>query len=191
MKTIKMEYIQVILDKWSISISIDDILKRWSEPQRFYHTTKHLEDLLNKINQRKESLSLSDYEKLIIVALFHDIVYNPYSSTNEEDSAKFFTDHISKNDVTVDEIKQAILDTKSHTPTNFISRIFSDLDMSIVEGNYDELLEWESGIYNEFKMVGNDMYKSGRLSFLSSLLTKYPHNSTNLNKLIDWVVENY
>jgi hypothetical protein len=62
--------------------------------------------------------------------------------------------------------------------------------MNIVERDFDQLLEWESGIREEYKAYG-DMYKMGRLQFLESLLDKYPHNTDNLLKLIDWVKTNY
>lgn len=35
------------------------------------------------------------------------------------------------------------------------------------------------------------MYKMGRLQFLENLLDKYPNNTENLLKLIDWIKTNY
>ena len=70
------------------------------------------------------------------------------------------------------------------------SEEFNQLDMSIVERDFNKLLEWENGIHEEYKAYG-DMYKMGRLQFLESLLDKYPHNTENLLKLIDWVKTNY
>jgi hypothetical protein len=62
--------------------------------------------------------------------------------------------------------------------------------MSIVERDFDQLLEWENGIAEEFKAYG-ELYKDGRLKFLESLLDKYPHNTENLLKLVEWVKNNY
>ena len=83
-----------------------------------------------------------------------------------------------------------ILDTKTHESTTPLSEEFNQLDMNIVERDFDQLLEWESGIGEEYKAYG-EMYKMGRLQFLESLLDKYPHNTENLLKLIDWVKTNY
>jgi hypothetical protein len=63
--------------------------------------------------------------------------------------------------------------------------------MNIVERDFDQLLEWENGIHDEFKGYGNEKYKEGRLKFLESILDKYPHNTENLLKLVDWVKNNY
>ena len=56
--------------------------------------------------------------------------------------------------------------------------------------DFDQLLEWENGIHEEYKAYG-EAYKEGRLKFLESLLDKYPHNTENLLKLVDWVKTNY
>ena len=63
--------------------------------------------------------------------------------------------------------------------------------MSIVERDFDNLLEWEKGIHEEYSVYGNEAYKMGRIQFLESLLYKYPDNYTNLSQLVDWVKNNY
>jgi hypothetical protein len=62
--------------------------------------------------------------------------------------------------------------------------------MNIVERDFNQLLEWEKGIMEEYKAYG-ETYKEGRLKFLESLLDKYPNNTENLLKLVDWVKTNY
>ena len=82
-----------------------------------------------------------------------------------------------------------ILDTKTHQATTNLSESFNHYDMSIVERDFDQLLEWENGISEEYKSYG-EQYKEGRLKFLESLLDKYPNNTENLLKLIDYVKSN-
>ena len=83
-----------------------------------------------------------------------------------------------------------ILDTKSHEPQTQLSKIFCEMDMSVVKGDFERLLEWEKGISQEFKEYGS-LYKEGRLKFLESLINNYPTNAENIMKLIDWVKINY
>ena len=83
-----------------------------------------------------------------------------------------------------------ILDTKTHKANIPLSETFNKFDMSIVERDFNQLLEWEKGIHEEYKAYG-DLYKDGRLKFLESLLDKYPNNTENLLKLVDWVKKNY
>jgi predicted metal-dependent HD superfamily phosphohydrolase len=147
--------------------------------------------LIEQINESKSKYSQKEYEKLLITALFHDCVYDPMKQDNEEKSADFFESCCQdKNDPDMTDISKMILDTKTHVATTNLSESFNHYDMNIVERDFDQLLEWEKGIFNEYKAYG-DLYKEGRLKFLESLLDKYPNNTENLLKLVDWVKENY
>jgi predicted metal-dependent HD superfamily phosphohydrolase len=163
----------------------------WNESHRSYHTLNHLNDLIEQINEGKSKYSQKEYEKLLITALFHDCIYDPMKTDNEERSADFFIECCQDKDSKDNkEIRQMILDTKNHEATTNLSESFNHYDMNIVERDFDQLLEWENGIFNEYKAYG-DAYKDGRLKFLESMLDRYPNNTENLLKLVDWVKENY
>ena len=183
--------LQELLEKYSIKCDVNTLLSMWNESHRSYHSLNHLNDLINRINEDKSKYSEKEYDKLMLTALFHDIIYDPSSDINEEKSAEFFIDCcIDKTNLDVLEVKQMILDTKSHTSSNMLSEAFNSYDMNIVERNFEELLEWENGISQEFSIYPEETYKEGRLMFLESLLDRYTHNTENLLKLIDYV-KNY
>jgi len=183
--------LQELLNKWKIKCDINTLLAMWNESHRSYHTLNHLNDLINQINENKSKYSEKEYEKLLIASLFHDIVYDPMKGDNEEKSAQFLMEcSIDKSNSDILDIKQIILDTKTHKPHNMLSESFCNYDMNIVERDFDQLLGWERGIHSEFEAYG-DMYKVGRLAFLETLLDKYPNNTENLLKLIEYVKSNY
>ena len=183
--------LQELLNKWNIKCDVNTLLSMWNESHRSYHTLNHLNDVIDQINESKSKYSDKEYEKLMITALFHDCVYDPMKSDNEEKSADFFMKCCSdKSNGDVLEVRQMILDTKTHQATTNLSESFNNNYISIVERDFDQLLEWENGIHEEFKAYG-ELYKEGRLKFLESLLDKYPHNTDNLLKLVDWVKNNY
>jgi predicted metal-dependent HD superfamily phosphohydrolase len=182
---------QELLDKWNIKLDYNVLLAMWNESHRAYHTQNHLLDLIEQIDENKSQYqSQKDYDKMILCALFHDCVYDPMRNDNEEKSAEFFLNCCQEKNQDILDIKQMILDTKTHEATTPLSEKFNVLDMNIVERDFNQLLEWEKGIREEYKAYG-DMYKMGRIQFLESLLDKYPHNTENLLKLIDWVKTNY
>jgi len=184
--------LQELLNKWNIKCDVNTLLSMWNESHRHYHNLNHLNDLIEQINENKSKFSEKEYEKLILAALFHDCVYDPMSSTNEEDSANFLMEcSIDKTNLDVLEVKQMILDTKTHQSTTNLSETFNHYDMSIVERDFDQLLEWERGISEEFSVYPKEQYKEGRLKFLESLMDNYPNNTENLLKLVDWVKNNY
>ena len=180
--------------KYKINVDPTFILDRWSESHRHYHNINHLNDLIAQINEdyADGKLNESEREKLTLTALFHDLVYEPNRNDNEEKSADIFYRFCSEQyNVDLVEVKQMILDTKNHVPCTPLSQKFIDYDMNICERNFDELLEWEDGIKEEYSMFSNEEYKSGRIKFLESILDKYPYNMDNLLDLINWVKSNY
>jgi predicted metal-dependent HD superfamily phosphohydrolase len=91
---------------WSV------IAARYCESARHYHTINHIADLFEK----KSSMNLKINDSIVfdLSIMFHDIVYDPASSTNEEDSVKLFQElcakHIPKE--IADKTNEYILATK-------------------------------------------------------------------------------
>lgn len=189
-----MPDIQYLLDKYHINTTAEELLKRWDEPHRVYHNKGHLYDLFRQIEEDFQIgiVNPTEMEKLELVAIFHDIVYNPARTDNEEQSADYLLSLCMwPDDPAITEVYNAILDTKEHVGNSRLSTTFNMYDMNIVERDFDELLEWENGIRNEYKMVDDIAYKAGRLHFLKQLPGQYPANRVNLEKLIAWVEQNY
>jgi hypothetical protein len=64
----------------------DNLLARWQEPQRHYHTLTHLTAVLDHVDVLEEHATDPDLVRL--AAWFHDAVYLPDRSENEERSAR-------------------------------------------------------------------------------------------------------
>lgn len=185
--------LQKILNSWNIKCDVNSILNMWNESHRHYHTLDHLNEILKLIESDKRFYTEKEYEKLIITTLFHDCIYDPLKNDNEEKSASFFEKCCLLKNEDLEHITNMILETKNHKSSTKLSESFIDYDMSIINSDFDRLLYWEDGIYNEYKSHGDDSYKIGRLSFLESLLdnSKYIDNTENLLKLIDYVKSKY
>jgi len=183
-----------LLVKYKVKADINMLLDMWNESHRKYHNLEHLEDLSEMITKDHLNHKIDNkvFEELMLTALFHDIVYNPIATDNEEKSAEFFHSLcMEKNNDSIIKIKEAILDTKTHTGTNDLSILFNKYDMNIVERNYENLLTWEEKIRNEYSMVDNKTYKEKRIKFLESIMDEYLLNSNNLSKLVEYVKYTY
>ena len=177
--------LQELLNRWNIKCDINVILSMWNESHRHFTNLDHLNDLIDQINEKKSSFSQKEYEKLIITSLFHNCIYDGVD--NRKKSADFFENCcIDKTNQDIKDIKEAILNTESLSNHSDFSKKFNQIDMNIVERDFDQLLQWEMGIREEYKFTG-DNYKSYRIKFLESALDNYPHNTENLLKLIDFV----
>ncbi len=110
-----------------------DLTRRYCEPQRHYHTLEHIADMLF----RGRELELSDEQ--IYAIWYHDAIYDPRSTTNEEDSAALAIDalrSIGWDAARTEHVARMILDTKTHTPTVPGSAEVIDLDLSSIASDW-------------------------------------------------------
>ncbi|MGH3379956.1 MAG: HD domain-containing protein, partial [Actinoallomurus sp.] len=59
-----------------------DLLRRYAEPHRRYHTTTHLAEVLDHVGELAGEAADADAVRL--AAWFHDAVYDPARGDNEE-----------------------------------------------------------------------------------------------------------
>ena len=181
--------LNTLLEKYKIKANLNMLLEMWNEPHRSYHNLDHLVDIKEMILNDFIAGKIDEKttEKLLLVDLFHDIIYDPTRTDNEIKSADFFHSLcLEKNNSDILDIKKSILDTATHVGETILSEKFNKYDMNIVERDFDSLLKWENGIFDEYKFAG-EMYKPNRIKFLSNMVDQYPLNSGNLSRLIEHV----
>lgn len=151
----------------------DKVLNRWLEPHRYYHDVNHLQYLVDRIRLISDNFHENIIEKLIIIAVYHDCVYDPKANastgiTNETASAEIYKkDYGVKYDP---EIYNAILDTHydGRVPSSVISKIFMELDLSGFKLDFDGLKKNEDLLFKEFQFVPYPKYVEGKLKVLET-----------------------
>ncbi|MET3607164.1 adenylyltransferase/cytidyltransferase family protein [Mucilaginibacter rubeus] len=141
------------------------VLDSYREPHRFYHTLEHLDDVWQQLENR----GYSDNDVLLLATIFHDIIYDPRSGTNEEDSAQYFNETFTGDGALKALVTDIILDTKHHKPGSALSEIFSAADLNILKQPFDKLLIYEQQIFKEFQFVDHKIYREKRVDILKSL----------------------
>ncbi len=153
---------------------LEDLLLRYGEPHRAYHTLTHILRMLEEFDLVRDKVK--NPVAVEIALWFHDAVYDPKAKDNEEQSAKLARLAIgklgldSKLDATV---VRLILATK-HTsvPIEHDSRFLVDLDLSILGKSEEEFDEYEHGIRKEYEWVSETDFKTGRTKILQSFLER-------------------
>jgi pantetheine-phosphate adenylyltransferase len=169
---------------------VDEIISFWRQSHRYFHSERHLRYLVEEIERiyGQGEIKADEKDSLIVTAFFHDLVYDPTRTDNEEQSAEMLSKFAKPNHPKVDYIRDIILDTKSHIPKSNLSKIFCDIDMHIVtKSDFTELLEWEMQIFKEYQYLDYQYYKIARLNLLRKIAEQYPENNINLGHLIDYV----
>ena len=150
----------------------DEIETNYSSKKRYYHTLQHLESLLIQLMKIKGEIS--NWEAILFTLYYHDIVYNPLKSNNEEKSAELAEKRMKKISVPDDTIqlcKKQILATKSHskssdTDTNY----FTDADLSILGQNWEKYSLYYKNVRKEYRIYPDLIYNPGRKKVLNHFL---------------------
>ena len=155
------------------------IQAHYSEPHRFYHTMRHLDSMAAMYAEHAATVTTK--HALVLAMAFHDVIYNPRSPTNEEDSAALFDEYASEARLPPDDaayVHKLILDTKYHVappvddPCFYDTALFLDLDMAIVGAEPAAYDEYASNIRREYIHVEAGLYCKARAAVLRTFLEK-------------------
>lgn len=149
------------------------VTEHYANPNRHYHNLNHIENLIAQIQQL--SLSTDDNAILINVALFHDVIYKAGRKDNESKSAEFAAYWLSKLNLGPIEsllICNIIRATNTHQSSDFLTRLFLDIDLSILGVNEEAYQEYTFQIRKEHNQIPNSLYKIGRKRFLKQMLSR-------------------
>lgn len=142
----------------------------YSQPHRYFHTMEHINDIFRQIDA--DPHMLPDTKKLLYVAtVFHDIVYDPRSKTNEEDSVavfeRCFSYCVKPGDTDYLHIRDMILKTKNHYQPGMThaETVFCEFDMASLYTPVN-FMQTELDIFKEFQHVSVDEFRKGRIAFL-------------------------
>jgi predicted metal-dependent HD superfamily phosphohydrolase len=151
----------------------EDLLGRWAEPQRRYHTADHLAAVLD----RAEELSghAADPDAVLLAAWFHDAVYRPDRSENEERSARLAERALPEAGVPqarTAEVARLVRLTATHDPapgdTN--GEVLCDADLAVLAGTPEAYAAYAAAVREEYGFVPEEAFRTGRAAVLRQLL---------------------
>lgn len=158
----------------------DKIVVMHSQATRHYHTVVHLEEMLGYLElMNVDDKATEDYRVLALTVFFHDAVYDPKSSTNEEDSAKLFEsfwyethENGDEGNEVKDRVVRYIIATKSHTATedDKCAQLLLDIDMAVLGKQRYAYWSYANMIRREYSFVEHDMYCEKRAQVLEGFL---------------------
>jgi predicted metal-dependent HD superfamily phosphohydrolase len=151
------------------------IIQHHSEPHRHYHTLRHLELMLDQLPANHPF-----GREMMAATLFHDIIYEPARSDNEELSASTFQSVAStispKTPLDASLVSSMILATKSHhfrtetTPIEEAINILLKADLSVLWHPDPQVYEWYAkGVRREYAFVPEEQFRQARTRILTTL----------------------
>ncbi|WP_228974223.1 hypothetical protein [Streptomyces sp. DH12] len=150
-----------------------DLLGRWAEPQRRYHTTDHLLAVLRRVDELAGHAD--DPAAVELAAWFHDAVYLPDRSTNEERSARLAERALPELGVDARrtaEVSRLVLLTVTHDPApgDRDGEVLCDADLAVLAGGPEAYAAYAAAVREEYGFVPDDAFRTGRAAVLRQLL---------------------
>ncbi|MFE0518546.1 hypothetical protein [Streptomyces sp. NPDC058954] len=151
----------------------DNLLARWQEPQRRYHTLAHLVAVLDHVDTLAEYAD--DPDAVRLAAWFHDAVYLPDRSENEERSARLAERALTEAGVpddTTAEVARLVRLTVTHDPADDDrdGQVLCDADLAILASPPAAYAAYTAAVREEYHFVPNDGFRTGRADVLRHLL---------------------
>lgn len=150
----------------------DDLVARYSEPHRRYHTLRHLDECFARLDELQPAM---EHPAEIDLALwFHDAVYDTRSTRNESRSAALASETVLALGGPADaagRIETMVMATR-HTasPGSADARVLVDADLSILGATPARFDEYERQVREEYAWVPAFVYKRERRKILRPFL---------------------
>ena len=160
---------------------LDELIRRYTETQRAYHTLTHIADCLQKLE-----LYLAHYPEfavhrslMVVAFLFHDAIYETVdkekAANNELESARLFlrlSESFSEESKKI--IEGLILATKTHIANTELEKVFVDIDLSILGETAARYKKYDQGIRFEYSWVPEEPYFKRRKEVLAHFAQRSP-----------------
>ena len=156
-----------------------DLLARWTEPARRYHTTRHLVEMFWALEELEDAGEIDDLQGPVarLSAWFHDAIYDPTarSGSNEADSAALARDTLAQlgaGNGHVDAIDRLIRLTVNHDADDAepLEAAFHDADLWILSAPEERFDGYCNQVREEYALVPDAAYRQGRAAILEPLL---------------------
>ncbi|GLW49704.1 hypothetical protein Stsp02_53650 [Streptomyces sp. NBRC 14336] len=149
------------------------LLERWREPQRKYHTVTHLADVLDRVDVLEEYADDPDVVRL--AAWFHDAVYLPDRSENEERSARLAERALAEAGLSAEktaEVARLVRLTVTHDPADDDrdGQVLCDADLAVLAAPPTAYAAYTAAVREEYHFVPSDAFRAGRAAILRQLL---------------------
>jgi predicted metal-dependent HD superfamily phosphohydrolase len=148
------------------------VVAAWSEPHRRYHDLAHLAAVLGLVGEL--SGSADDADAVRLAAWYHDIVYEPERTDNEQVSAGRARAGLRGlvPDARVDEVERLVLLTAGHDPApdDANGAVLCDADLAVLAGPPDAYAAYASAVREEYGQLSDEEFTTGRIAVLEHLL---------------------
>ena len=151
------------------------LLARWSEPHRGYHDLAHLDEVLHRLDLLAGETPHPGLVRM--AAWFHDAVYDPTTTDNEERSAELATTTLARLGLEpglVAEVARLVRVTATHDVPegDRDAAVLCDADLAVLASDPLRYQSYVDGVRREYQHLDDAAFATGRSDVLSRLLDR-------------------
>lgn len=152
----------------------NDLIARYSESHRAYHTLDHIGHCLDELDWVRDIVT--DPNALELAIWYHDVIYDTKAKDNEEQSAAFARKVLESVLVSGDlaqQVADLVIASKHRMmPIDHNTQFFVDIDLAILGQSEEKFDEYELRIRKEYEWVPKDAFIIARSAILRSFLSR-------------------
>jgi len=162
----------------AIALIGSELLQRWSEPVRAYHTTTHLVEMFWALEDLVGAGEIDDHEAALarVAAWFHDAVYDPQAAPGDNEAAssalaRSSLGSLRASDEALEAVERLIALTIWHDSDmrDSVDDAFHDADLWILGAPAERFDTYCEQVRAEFAHVPDAAYRRGRTKILEPL----------------------
>lgn len=163
----------------------DELLAAYADHSRRYHDTRHLSEVLGRLDELAGSGLAFDDVEVRLAAWFHDAVYDGERDA-EERSATWAEDSLGAfcSEEIVSEVARLVRSTETHAPQadDPNAAALSDADLAILAAPAARYREYVADVRSEYGHLDDDEWAVGRSEVLRGLLEREQMFHTDLGR---------
>lgn len=164
---------------------VDDLLARYREPHRRYHTATHIMLVLRHLHDLAPASAMQPSPEVIAAALYHDAIYDPRAADNEAHSAALAVADLAEIGWPADRcvsVQALIVATAGHVAEDESAptadgnaaetAMLLDADLAILGAEPGAYQAYVNGVRAEYAHVDDDQWRAGRARVLQHFLDR-------------------
>jgi predicted metal-dependent HD superfamily phosphohydrolase len=155
-----------------VDVAGDDLIARWSQPHRRYHTLEHLTRMLDVVDAYGDHAD--DVDAVRLACWFHDAIYDPTRGDNEDRSASLAAAVLESLGVDAAEVVRLVRLTATHdvTPGDRDGELLADADLAILGADPAVYAAYAEQVRAEYAFVPEPDFRTGRAAILRRFLQR-------------------
>jgi predicted metal-dependent HD superfamily phosphohydrolase len=156
----------------------EELLDRWGEQHRRYHTPTHLLAVLEALDVLLDPPDDALRRPVLLAAWFHDAVYQGAAGDDERASADLAVKRLAGliPSSEVREVERLVLLTIGHDPAegDRAGQLLCDADLAVLGGSESEYQGYAAAVREEYAHIPDAAFIEGRRSVLTQLIALDP-----------------